>query len=232
MKIRDEKGVAMVEATLYMPLVLCVVMSLLYLALFNMQEYMMLYEAQRVAAVAAREDAYIGYDTFGMGTDHEIDFVSGADLTSDGKVNGYLEAHHKKLSTLYRGAGKLVAAITGGHAGAQAVSVAATVRESTLVALGTMSVPEIDVNTGFLGTNVTVTITHKMPMPGVMAYLGYDGSTTLKASAYTFSINPSEFVRNVDLGGDLADYICDKLGINLGEFVGETKKVLGKIKIV
>lgn len=67
MKIKDEKGVAMVEATIYMPIVLCVVMSLIYLALFNMQEYMMLYEAQRVAAVAAREDAYIGYDTFGMG---------------------------------------------------------------------------------------------------------------------------------------------------------------------
>ena len=46
MKIKDEKGVAMVEATIYMPIVLCVVMSLIYLALFNMQEYMMLYEAQ------------------------------------------------------------------------------------------------------------------------------------------------------------------------------------------
>lgn len=44
MKIKDEKGVAMVEATIYMPIVLCVVMSLIYLALFNMQEYMMLYE--------------------------------------------------------------------------------------------------------------------------------------------------------------------------------------------
>ena len=42
-----------------MPLVLCTVMALLYLALFNMQEYMMMYESQRVAAVAAREEAYL-----------------------------------------------------------------------------------------------------------------------------------------------------------------------------
>lgn len=229
MNIKDEKGVAMVEATIYMPIVLCVVMSLIYLALFNMQEYMMLYEAQRVAAVAAREDAYIGYDAFGMGSNNEIDFDSGADVTSAGKVESYLRSHHNKMSALYRGASTLISSFTGGHASSQARSVAGTVRDSSLIAMGAMSTPEIDVNTGFLGTNVTVTIKHNMPMPGVMAYLGYDGSTTLKASAYTFSINPSEFVRNVDLGEDLVEHVCDKLGIDYGSFVSKTKEVLAKI---
>lgn len=164
MKIKDEKGVAMVEATIYMPIVLCVVMSLIYLALFNMQEYMMLYEAQRVAAVAAREDAYIGYDTFGMGSDNEIEFKNGADLTSAGKVNAYMEAHNESMSALYRGAGKLVSAITGGHASAQAQNVAGTVSASSLVATTGMSTPEIEVKTGFLGTNVTVTIKHNLSL--------------------------------------------------------------------
>ena len=63
----SEKGAIMVEAAIYVPLVLCTVMALIYLALFNMQEYMMMYEAQRVASVVAREEAYIGYDRFGMG---------------------------------------------------------------------------------------------------------------------------------------------------------------------
>ena len=231
MKIKDEKGVAMVEATIYMPIVLCVVISLIYLALFNMQEYMMLYEAQRVAAVAAREDAYIGYEVFGMGGDNEIDFAESADVTSGGKVNSYLKAHHKNLGALYRGASTLVSAISGGRASKQAHAVARTVRESTLIAMGTMSTPEIDVNTGFLGTNVIVTIKHTMPMPGVMAYLGYDGSTTLKASAYTFSINPSEFVRNVDLGVDMTEYILGKLGIDYNAFISKTKEVLGKLSL-
>lgn len=229
MKIKDEKGVAMVEATIYMPIVLCVVMSLIYLALFNMQEYMMLYEAQRVAAVAAREDAYIGYDTFGMGSDNEIEFKNGADLTSAGKVNAYMEAHNESMSALYRGAGKLVSAITGDHASAQAQNVAGTVSASSLVATTGMSTPEIEVKTGFLGTNVTVTIKHNIPMPGVLAYLGYDGSTTLKAAAYTFSINPSEFVRNVDLAEDLTKAIFDKLGLDYGSFTSKTQSVLQKI---
>ena len=56
---KNEKGAIMVEASIYMPLVLCTVMALLYLALFNMQEYMLMYQAQRVAAVVSREEAYL-----------------------------------------------------------------------------------------------------------------------------------------------------------------------------
>ena len=56
-RLKNENGAIMVEASIYMPIVLCTVMALLYLALFNMQEYMMLYQAERVAFVAAREEA-------------------------------------------------------------------------------------------------------------------------------------------------------------------------------
>ena len=65
--IKSENGAIMVEATIYMPLVLCTVMALLYLALFNMQEYLLMYQAQRVAAVVSREEAYLGYEEFGIG---------------------------------------------------------------------------------------------------------------------------------------------------------------------
>ena len=41
--IKSENGAIMVEATIYMPLVLCTVMALLYLALFNMQEYLLIF---------------------------------------------------------------------------------------------------------------------------------------------------------------------------------------------
>ena len=63
---KNEKGAVMVEATIYMPLVLCTVMALLYLALFNMQEYMLMYQAQRAAAVVSREEAYLGYEKLSL----------------------------------------------------------------------------------------------------------------------------------------------------------------------
>lgn len=226
MRVKEEKGVAMVEATIYMPIVLCVVMSLIYLALFNMQEYMLLYEAQRVAAVAAREDAYIGYEKFGMGEDNEIDFPANADITSASKVNSYLEAHNTDMGALYRGFGKVFGK---GTASKQAQKVAGTVEESTLIALNTGIHTDIDVHSGLLGTSVNVTIRHQLPMPGVMAYLGYDGSTTLRATAYTFSVNPSEFVRNVDLADDMVEYVFGKLGLDYGKFKEKTGAVLDKL---
>ncbi|MBS6194844.1 MAG: hypothetical protein KH828_04620 [Clostridiales bacterium] len=221
MRIKEEKGVAMVEATIYMPLVLCTVMALIYLALFNLQEYMMLYQTQRVGAVVAREEAYIGYDVFGMGQDNEIDFSWGGGTPSSDKVTSYFEAHHDDPRSLYREIGGSGSADTGRFADA-AVS-------STLIALGTVSTPEVKVKNGFFGTSVTVEIKHSIPMPGVIAYLGYEGSTTLKAASYTYSLNPSEFVRNVDLGADLIKFVCDKLGVDINGFMGKAQEVLGKI---
>ena len=73
-KSRAEKGAIMVEAALYLPLVLCTVMALIYLALFNMQEYMLMFQAQRAGIVIARQEAWSGYSSFGMGAGTDIDF--------------------------------------------------------------------------------------------------------------------------------------------------------------
>ena len=68
-------------------------------------------------------------------------------------------------------------------------------------------------------------------MPGAFRYLGYEGSTDLRVAAYNYSVNPGEFVRNVDLATDLVDYIADKLGVSkqYGEFKSNVDKVLSKI---
>lgn len=224
----------MVEATLYMPLVLCTVMALLYLALFNMQEYMMMYQAQRVAAVAAREEAYLGYDAFGMGSDNEIDFSWGeGNGPSSDMLASYYESYIGKLSAIYRELGTVlsIAGVTASDTGNYTTRFTDSVRQSTLIALGTVSAPEVEVDTGFWGTEIKVTITHSLPVPGVLRYLGYDGSTTIRSAAYSYSVNPSEFVRNVDVASDLISYIMEKCGLSksYGEFLSKTDEVLSVI---
>lgn len=59
-KSRAEKGAIMVEAALYLPLVLCTVMALIYLALFNMQEYMLMFQAQRAGIVICQTGSLVG----------------------------------------------------------------------------------------------------------------------------------------------------------------------------
>lgn len=231
--IKNENGAIMVEATIYMPLVLCTVMALLYLALFNMQEYMMMYETQRVAAVAAREEAYLGYGTFNMGADNEIDFDWGDGIPSSGDILDYYQAYSGRTTDMYREMKTIlnISGITEENGGSYTAKFADAARESSLIALGTVSSPEVEIDTGFWGTEVTVTITHSLPVPGVMAYLGFEGSPAIRTAAYSYSVNPSEFVRNVDLATDLVDYIMEKLGLSesYDEFLTKTDEVLSYI---
>lgn len=222
----SEKGAIMVEAAIYVPLVLCTVMALIYLALFNMQEYMMMYQVQRVAAVAAREEAYIGYEYFGMGADNEIDFDWGeGNYPSETDITEYYEGHNAKLSDMYR-------ELTGwfiDNSGTYESKFADAAKNTSLLALTSPSAPEVEIKKGLLGTEITVTITHKLPMPGVIRYLGLEEELTLAESSHTCSVNPANFVRNVDLATDLASYVLEKLGIDMGGFVERTKKVLDVI---
>lgn len=226
-----EKGSVMVEASIYFPLVLCTVMAMIYLALMNMQEYMLMYQAQRIAYVAARETAYPGYEEFGMGAGNEIDFDWGEGNTpSEEKITSYYKVYHSGIGELYR-------EISGWFANREGVAknYAQTygneVRSAALFALGTISEPDVEIDKGLLGTNVTVTITYKIPMPGALKYLGLKGDLGVKSSAYTFSENPAGFVRNVDLASDCTSYIFEKLGMEqkFEDFKQKTKKVIDTI---
>ncbi len=228
-KQKNENGAIMVEAALYMPLVICTVMALIYLAVFNMQEYMLMFQAQKAAAVASREEAYLGYGEFRMGSGKEIDFSWGdGNMPSEDKITAYYEAYHTRLKDLYRGIGRF---FSGGTSPDYSSRFADMASESALIALGRISSPEIEVDRGFLGTEIKVTITHSFPIPGVLRYLGYDRSTTIKAAAYSYSVNPGEFVRNVDLAADFIDYVMKKLGLadNYNEFWEKTNKILDVI---
>lgn len=206
----NEKGSVIVEASIYLPLVLCTVMALIYLALFNMQEYMMMYQAQRVAAVAARETAYPGYVNFGMGQDNEIDFDWGAGNTLDGDtIASYYTTYNRGLGELYR---EITDWFRGDVRNYES-DFANAARESTLIALGTVSEPTVEIDRGILGTDITVTFTHSLPMPGVLKFLELDDRLEIKSTAYTYSGNPAGFVRNVNLAVDMLSYVFEKLGM-------------------
>lgn len=228
-RLKIENGAIVVEASIYMPLVLCTVMALLYLALFNMQEYMLMYHAQKIASVVSREEAYLGYEEFKMGENNEADFSWGeGNVPSAAVVTSYYTAHHHRMSDLYREIGR---GLPIGEESDYSSRFSGAVRESALIALGNISSPEVQIDRGFLGTDINVTIAHGIPVPGALKYLGYGGNTTLRVAAYSYSVNPSEFVRNVDLAVDLISYIMDKLEMSKDyhAFLDQVDKTLSKI---
>ena len=54
----------MVEAALYFPITIAVVMAVIYLGLFKMQESYFFFQVERAAAQLAKEIAYPGYEGF------------------------------------------------------------------------------------------------------------------------------------------------------------------------
>lgn len=169
-----------------------------------------------------------------MGSNNEIDFDWGEDgIPSAADVTAYYQAHHARATDMYREVGTALSVVGAADSSGQSYTTRFTdaARSATLIALGSVSAPEVEIDTGFWGTDVTVTITHALPLTGVLAYLGYEGGTTIRTAAYTYSVNPSEFVRNVDLAADLLDHIMKKCGLSQSyhEFLGKTDEVLSLI---
>ncbi len=223
----------MVEASIYVPLVLCVVMMLMYYGLFIMQQYMLMYQAERVAIVIAREEAYLGYEKFGMGQENQIDFDWGdSKQPSASQIKSYYDEYNEKVSNIYREIGGIISAI--GWSAPEAASegrFANAGRESVLLAIGTVGDTDIEVDRGIFGTKVIVHLTYTLPTPGVLKYLGLEDRLQISSSAYSYSVNGSSMVRNVDFAVDLVNYILDKfnVGDTVDDFVGKMNSVLDKI---
>lgn len=227
---KENKGAVMVEAAIYIPIVLCMVIALIELAIFNMQEYLMMYEAQRISTIVSRDVAYEGYSHLNAGQNNEIDLE---EFPSSDQITDYYQSYHEKISSLYREVSGVFAAATKGETDTSKYNVLSTdaVMRASLIAIGNLSTPNIKVDNGLLGSGVTVTFIHEIPVPGVIRYLGYEGSTNLRVAAYTYSVNPSEFARNVNLATDLVDYVFEKLNLSGGysEFKSKIYTVLDKI---
>lgn len=231
---QSERGAVLVEASIYFPLVICTVIAMIYLGLFHMQEAALSYVAERAAIEASRGEAYLGYRVLGMNAGRNVDFAWEAGVPPKETVTSYYEAYHARLGDLYREVG-MVASMFAGSGSREAVyeaKYAGAVTEVTLLALGHITPPEVTIERGFFSSTVTVTITHTLPMPKVVRYLGVGGSEfAIETRAVKQIVNPGEFVRNVDLAADLLDGLMEKLGVseNYHEFLTKTKNIMEKI---
>ncbi len=231
---QSERGGVLVEASIYFPLVICTVIAMIYLGLFWMQEAALSYVAERVAAEASRGEAYLGYRVLGMNAGRNVDFAWDGGVPPREAVTSYYEAYHARVGDLYREVGTL-ASVLAGSGNREVVyeaKYAGAVMEVTLLALGHITPPEVTIDRGFFSSTVTVTITHTLPMPKVVRYLGVEGSEfAIETRATRKIVNPGEFVRNVDLAADLLDGLMEKFGVseNYHDFLNKTKNIMEKI---
>ena len=217
----------MLEAVLYLPVVLCFSIALIYLAVFNMQEYFLMYETQKVNSVVTREAEYIGYSKLPMGQGGVVtDFE---ELPSD--FSGYYGAYGNGIGDLYREVSALFHLGRDTSVKTDIEKVTEEIGPASIIAVGNIESPKVKVKQGLLGSEVTVSIVHHIPVPGILKYLGYEKNTDINTTAYSYAVNPSDFVRKVDMAVDFTDYMAEKLELDgeFDEFRGETEAVLDKI---
>lgn len=224
--LKSERGAIMVEASIYFPITIAVVMAVLYYGMFRLQESYFLFQAQRAASELAREVAYPGYENFHdqeLLSDNRIDF-SWEDGPDAGQVNSYYSAYNGSISRIYRWG------LDSNTQNRASLYQAALVKNSALFSMGTTQA-YVKINNSFLSKSVVAEIRYQLPTPGILRYIGVGDNITLYTAAYQPVINTTDFVRNVDLACDMTDFLLDKLGLSgkAAEFLekfNEIKKLI------
>lgn len=203
--MRREKGAVTVEAVIIFPIVMMTVFVLLYLGLFKLQEMAVIYQVQRTAHQGAMVLASPGYQELGEYDTKKIDFAS---FPED--VNAYYEAYHENIGVLYRE----LRGINWSGAGEMQAFLEEMGRQSSILAGMPLTSQEAVVHRGIFGTTLKVNVVIKIRTPGALRYLGIEDSLQIRRGAQSFAINPAGFVRGVDLAGDAAVVVSEKLGID------------------
>lgn len=213
----------MVEAAIYFPITIAVVMVVLYLGLFKMQESYFFFQVERAAAGLAKEIAYPGYENFNGDKPLEGNRVDVAweEAPSADAVHAYYEAYSGSISKIYRWG-----LDSNSERRAEAYK-EALCRNSALFSMGRTEA-YVKINNAFLSKSVQAEVRYVVPTPGIIRYLGVKDSITLYAGAYQPVLNTTDFVRNVDLAWDMGEFLLDKLG--LGGKAEEFAQKFNKVK--
>ena len=222
----SEKGAIMVEAVIYFPITIGIVMVILYFGLFKLQESYFFFQVERAATQLAREAAYPGYDSF---TDEEplkdskvdFDWESGP---SEEQTKSYYAAYKGSASKIYRWG------FDSKSSRRAAAYQQALQKNSALFSMGRTEA-YVKLDSSFLSKSVQAELRYVIATPGILKYLGAQDSLTIYSAAYQPVINSTDFVRNVDLAWDKGNFFLKKLGLDgkaqkMGETFDKVKKFL------
>lgn len=219
--MKKENGAMMVEAALIFPLVIFTVVALIYLGLFQLQESAILYQVQKVTRQTDYVVASPGYQQLGTLNAKSFDF--GAD-PSAAQVKKYYQSYHpdKDFKVLYR---EIFGATWASDA--KASSYAQSVMKSLYFFMGFNAMEsEVEISRNFLSSTVTTTTYMKYPAPRFFEALGMKGEFLFQQGAAVTSMNPADFVRNVDMAWDGIKALAKIMNIDLDKYVGKFKEIV------
>lgn len=211
----DQRGAVMVEAAIYFPITIAIVMVVIYFGLFKMQESYFFFQVERAALEIARETAYPGYDSFTPETpmtNTRVDF-GWEEGPSENQVKQYFASYKGTASNIYRWGvdGKAKKRISDYQEALR--------KNSAMFSLGRTEA-YVGVENSLLSKAVRAELKYVIPMPGIIKLLGVTEDVTIYSAAYQPIMNTTDFVRNVDFAWDMGNFLLEKFDKD-----GKTQKI-------
>lgn len=205
--LREESGTIMVEATIYYPIVIFAVFAMIYLGMVKYQDSLLAYQVEHFAVQGGREVAYQGYEEL----ETEGETFPGAEA-----FEAYYDRHAEHLYNEWRFNYSQEESRIRGEL-EEALS-----RKSFLTGVETTA--KVDISNYVIGKSIQVTATYGVESPRFLTHIGVPLELRLGTSVKQNASNPAELVRNIDLAGDLIDFLLERFGVK-GKVDGFLKKV-------
>lgn len=211
----SQDGVIMVEATIYFPIVLAVVFSIIYYGLWMVQKSVIDFDVAKVSDCAAKALAYEGYeklyenDIFDTDTNIDFKWTTGQKQPSQADIIQYYEekkslylGHNIEIENYEKALNELI--------------------EHTKVFPAQVTECKVEVKNKLVTKTVCVTVKYGFKTPGIMHYLGVKEDTIgMKSVGYEYTVNPTDFMRTADIAFDLGEFILNRLGFNVQGFLAK-----------
>ena len=223
MRGENNRGTLMVEAAIIYPLFIFTIIAMLILGLLKLEQTLVQFAGAKIASQAARDGAYPGYEKYLAPISGGIDI----DVMSFPGTDG-VDSYYKERE-LYAGFFRSKDEIGNGF----------EEKLNTLLYKYTMvsglSVDSDIEFTGIITPTVKVNIKYGIKLPAglgkALKSVGVLEKIELKESSYAFSSNATEFVRDIDLGADLIDFLLEKFNLKerVDVYVNKLKTLRDKL---
>lgn len=209
----EDRGDAVVEATILFPIIIMIFAGLCLLAMYLPTRANLQHATQFAATALATEksDTWLYFDTSRM----TYDWYNSRD----------------SLPNVYRAFFASMGAGGGGDAD-DTKSIVTYVEQQAFTAQAGELTVEYSVINYLVYKELRVTATRVIPSPVNLSFVGFPAEIPVTVTSTAVVLNGDEFVRNMDIARDLTTYLAEKFKLNdafnkVGELIGKFNDALG-----
>ncbi len=229
MKKRDHKrssesGVILIEATIYFPIVIFLVIALIYMGMVKYQESVLTFQVQKLAVMGGRQVAYPGYEEFlsdGSLASGAVDFKEDSSFGSS--MEAYYEAHSHHLYNEWR--------FDYGNEQAELKRTLEDMLSQRSFLTGISTEANVEIGNYVIGKSISVTASYGVESPKFLEIIGVPLNLKMTTYVTQSAANPTELVRDIDLAGDLINFLLERFGVKgrVDDFLKKVEDIKNKI---